>query len=172
MRRFRGSHTSRTGRRSGEVQRSSSQHDHLARPPRAGPRQGSGRRPPTPRHRHRASWRSSGPAGSAVRRAVACQTACSPRRDRTGLRYSRQERNFFLQRQNAELASFAMISRAETALVKKNGAHVFDIAELSRVSLDQYNLRVWMVGATGIEPVTPSMSTRCSPAELRALRPT
>src|SRR3954452_1011112 len=27
-----------------------------------------------------------------------------------------------------------------------------------------------MVGATGIEPVTPSMSTRCSPAELRALR--
>src|ERR1700687_1332631 len=29
----------------------------------------------------------------------------------------------------------------------------------------------WMVGATGIEPVTPSMSTRCSPAELRALKP-
>jgi hypothetical protein len=28
-----------------------------------------------------------------------------------------------------------------------------------------------MVGATGIEPVTPSMSTRCSPAELRALEP-
>src|SRR5258707_1490544 len=28
----------------------------------------------------------------------------------------------------------------------------------------------WMVGATGIEPVTPSMSTRGSPAELRALR--
>src|SRR2546429_4102687 len=27
-----------------------------------------------------------------------------------------------------------------------------------------------MVGATGIEPVTPSMSTRCSPAELRALQ--
>ena len=25
-----------------------------------------------------------------------------------------------------------------------------------------------MVGTTGIEPVTPSMSTRCSPAELRA----
>ena len=24
-----------------------------------------------------------------------------------------------------------------------------------------------MVDATGIEPVTPSMSTRCSPAELR-----
>src|SRR3954469_19124321 len=27
-----------------------------------------------------------------------------------------------------------------------------------------------VVGATGIEPVTPSMSTRCSPAELRALQ--
>ena len=26
----------------------------------------------------------------------------------------------------------------------------------------------WMVGATGIEPVTPTMSTWCSPAELRA----
>ena len=25
-----------------------------------------------------------------------------------------------------------------------------------------------MVGATGIEPVTPSMSRKCSPAELRA----
>jgi hypothetical protein len=25
-----------------------------------------------------------------------------------------------------------------------------------------------MVGVTGIEPVTPSMSTRCSPAELYA----
>ena len=28
-----------------------------------------------------------------------------------------------------------------------------------------------MVGATGIEPVTPSMSRRCSSAELRALKP-
>jgi hypothetical protein len=28
---------------------------------------------------------------------------------------------------------------------------------------------LWVVGATGIEPVTPSMSRRCSPAELRAL---
>src|SRR6476646_5687895 len=53
---------------------------------------------------------------------------------------------------------------------RKNGKHVFDIADLSRVSLSNYNLGMWMVGATGIEPVTPSMSTRCSPAELRALR--
>ena len=29
-------------------------------------------------------------------------------------------------------------------------------------------IKYLMVGATGIEPVTPSMSTRCSPAELRA----
>src|SRR5690242_13939140 len=28
-----------------------------------------------------------------------------------------------------------------------------------------------MVGTTGIEPVTPSMSRKCSPAELRALTP-
>ena len=27
-----------------------------------------------------------------------------------------------------------------------------------------------MVGVTGIEPVTPSMSTKCSPAELYARR--
>ena len=33
----------------------------------------------------------------------------------------------------------------------------------------QVSLGVSMVGTTGIEPVTPSMSTRCSPAELRAL---
>ena len=29
----------------------------------------------------------------------------------------------------------------------------------------------WVVDVAGIEPVTPSMSTRCSPAELRALKP-
>ena len=28
---------------------------------------------------------------------------------------------------------------------------------------------ILMVGVTGIEPVTPSMSTKCSPAELYAL---
>jgi hypothetical protein len=48
---------------------------------------------------------------------------------------------------------------------------IFKIAELSRVSLTACNLGLWVVGATGIEPVTPSMSTRCSPAELRALKP-
>src|SRR2546421_11054227 len=38
------------------------------------------------------------------------QTACSPRRHRTGLRYPSRERNFLLQRPGAELASFALIA--------------------------------------------------------------
>ena len=77
------------------------------------------------------------------------QTACSPRRHRTGLRYPSRERNFLLQRQGAELASFALNARAETALAEKIGRHVFEIAELQRVSLDQYNLSVWVVGWKG-----------------------
>ncbi len=35
---------------------------------------------------------------------------------------------------------------------------------------DTNKINLLMVGATGIEPVTPSMSRKCSPAELRALR--
>jgi hypothetical protein len=76
-----------------------------------------------------------------------------------------------MQRREAELGSFAVNTRPETARIREFGRHVFEIATLSRASLKLYNLRVWVVGATGIEPVTPSMSTRCSPAELRALRP-
>ena len=67
------------------------------------------------------------------------------------------------------MGSFAAISEAETALTRDFARHVFKIAALLRVSQTLYNYRVWVVGATGIEPVTPSMSTRCSPAELRAL---
>jgi hypothetical protein len=63
------------------------------------------------------------------------QTACSPRRDRTGLRYSSQERNFLAQRREPKLASFALNARAETAVAKKICRHVFQIAELLRVSL-------------------------------------
>jgi hypothetical protein len=74
-----------------------------------------------------------------------------------------------MQRPGAEMALFAVNTRAETADIREFGTHVFEIAALLRVSLRLYNLRVWVVGATGIEPVTPSMSTRCSPAELRAL---
>jgi hypothetical protein len=84
---------------------------------------------------------------------------------------SSQERKFSMQRRQAELAIFVVNMRPETAHIKEFGRHVFEIAALSRASPKRYNLRVWVVGATGIEPVTPSMSTRCSPAELRALRP-
>ena len=76
-----------------------------------------------------------------------------------------------MQRPGDEMGSFAAIAGAETALTREFSGHVFDIAALLRVPDTLYNYRVWVVGATGIEPVTPSMSTRCSPAELRALRP-
>ena len=56
------------------------------------------------------------------------------------------------------MGSFAAIAGAETALTKEIDRHVFEIAELLRVSLRLYNLRVWVVGTTGIEPVTPTMS--------------
>ena len=68
------------------------------------------------------------------------------------------------------MGSFASIGGTETALTSQFGRHAFENAALLRVSHTLYNYRVWVVGATGIEPVTPSMSTRCSPAELRALK--
>ena len=83
---------------------------------------------------------------------------------------SSQERNFSAQRQTTKFWDLSSIEGAETALNKESGRHVFDVAEEVRASLTLHNLRVWVVGATGIEPVTPSMSTRCSPAELRALK--
>jgi hypothetical protein len=58
------------------------------------------------------------------------------------------------QRQDPELASFALNARAETAVAKKISRHVFDIAELLRVSLTSYNLRVWVVEVVGLELVT------------------
>jgi hypothetical protein len=98
------------------------------------------------------------------------QTANSPRSHRTSLRNSSQERNFLLQRPRGEMPSFGSIAGAETALTREFGRHAFETAARLRVSRTLYNFRVCVVGATGIEPVTPSMSTRCSPAELRALR--
>jgi hypothetical protein len=88
----------------------------------------------------------------------------------TSLRHFSQERNFSTQRQGRELGTFSAISVAETAFRREFNRHVFETATLLRVFSMLYNLGVWMVGATGIEPVTPSMSTRCSPAELRAPR--
>src|SRR6266481_2828700 len=81
------------------------------------------------------------------------QTACSPRRDRTSLRTSGQERNFLLQRQGGEMGSFGSIAGAETALTRDFGRHVFEIAALLRVSGTLYNYRVWVVGVMGIELV-------------------
>ena len=82
------------------------------------------------------------------------QTGCSPRRDRTSLRNSSQERSFWLQRPGGEMGSFASIAGAETALTKEFGGHVFEIAALLRVSRTPYNYRVWVVGAPGLEPGT------------------
>ena len=84
------------------------------------------------------------------------QTACSPRRDRTSLRNSSQERNVSPQRPGAEMGSFASSAGAETALARESARHVFEIAALLRVSHIPYNYRVWVVELIGIEPVTPS----------------
>ena len=73
------------------------------------------------------------------------QTACSPRRDRTSLQNSSQERNFLLQRPGGEMGSFGSIAGAETALTKEFGRHVFEIAALLRVSQTLYNYRVCVV---------------------------
>jgi hypothetical protein len=62
-----------------------------------------------------------------------------------------------MQRREAELGSFAVNARPETARIREFGRHVFEIAALSRASPKLHNLRVWVVGAIGIEPVTPSL---------------
>jgi hypothetical protein len=71
---------------------------------------------------------------------------------------SSQKRNFLPQRPGAEMGSFASIAGTETALARKAARHIFEIAALLRVSHNIHNYRVWVVGATGIEPVTPTMS--------------
>ena len=81
----------------------------------------------------------------------------------TSLRNSSQERNFLLQRPGGETGSFGSIAGAETALTREFGRHVFEIAALLRVSQRLYNYRVWVVGATGIEPI---LSPKSHPADL------
>jgi len=62
-----------------------------------------------------------------------------------------------MQRPTAEIASFAAIAGAETVLTREFGGHVFDIAELLRVSVARYNYRVWVVVcAVRCEPVSAS----------------
>jgi hypothetical protein len=63
-----------------------------------------------------------------------------------------------MQRLGDKFWLFGTYSTAETAQTKKTGPHVFDMSTLSRVSLSHHNYREWVVGATGIEPVTPTMS--------------
>jgi hypothetical protein len=57
------------------------------------------------------------------------------------------------------MGRFTPIAGAETALTREFGKHVFEIAELLRVSHILYNYRVWVVVcAVGYEPVsTPRM---------------
>src|ERR1700680_4198367 len=69
----------------------------------------------------------------------------------------------------AKRAHSPRLQEQRPRLLGNFGRHVFEIAALLRVSQTLYNFRVWVVELTGTEPATPSMSTRCSPAELRAL---
>jgi hypothetical protein len=72
-----------------------------------------------------------------------------------------QEREFSVQRQGDKISDFGTYSTAETAQTKKPGTHVFDNSDVLRASLSHHNYREWVVGTTGIEPVTPTMSTQC-----------
>src|ERR1700729_3791606 len=83
------------------------------------------------------------------------RTANPPPSRRTGLRHPSQERKFSMQRREAELGSFALNARPETARIREFGGHVFEIAALSRASLNRYNLRVWVVGLERTELPTP-----------------
>ena len=49
------------------------------------------------------------------------------------------------------MGRFTPIAGAETALTREFGEHVFEIAELLRVSLRSYNLRVWVVETVRLE---------------------
>jgi hypothetical protein len=69
----------------------------------------------------------------------------------TSLRNSSQERNFLLQRPGGETGPFGSIARAETALTREFGRHVFEIAALLRVSRRLCNYRVWVVETAEIE---------------------
>src|ERR1700692_3905292 len=63
--------------------------------------------------------------------------------------------NFRCRDRGAEMGSFAVNARPETTRIREFGRHVFEIAGLSRASLNIYNLRVWVVDTEGIELPTP-----------------
>ena len=62
----------------------------------------------------------------------------------------------------------AWIAGAETALNKKLGGHVFDIAKDVRASLTLHNLRVWVVEMVWFELAAPHavLSNRVSATRL------
>jgi hypothetical protein len=63
-----------------------------------------------------------------------------------------------MQRLSGETGRFAVSLSTETAPFRKFAAHVFDIGAEMRVPGIIYNYSEWLVGTTGIEPVTPTMS--------------
>jgi hypothetical protein len=88
------------------------------------------------------------------------QTGCFPRRDRTSLRTSSQERNFLLRRPGGEMGSFASIAGAETRQPENLAdmslrLRLFEIAALLRASDIQYNYRVWAVETIGTKLPAP-----------------
>jgi hypothetical protein len=60
-----------------------------------------------------------------------------------------------MQRRGAEMGSFAVNARAETAGIREFGRHVFEIAALSRASPNRYNLGVWVVETVWFELAAP-----------------
>jgi hypothetical protein len=68
-----------------------------------------------------------------------------------------------MQRQRDEMGLLAAFPAPETALIREFGRHVFDITTVLRAPNNRYNFRVWVVGATGIEPI---FGRECHPADL------
>jgi hypothetical protein len=83
---------------------------------------------------------------------------------------SRQERNFRLQRRLVKIGCGDAITIRRDGISRTTTSNVPARTPFFRWGVVSAVWKDCMVGATGIEPVTPSMSTRCSPAELRALR--
>jgi hypothetical protein len=63
-----------------------------------------------------------------------------------------------MQRLSDETGLFAAALPAETTQIRELGAHVFDIFIVKSACIYQHNYGEWVVGTTGIEPVTPTLS--------------
>ena len=77
-------------------------------------------------------------------------------------RTTRQSRWRFLS-ERSELRTFMAVSSASCVAPVRRG-HGVSVGHVGRTQRSEFG----MVGDTGIEPVTPSMSTKCSTAELIA----